>query len=114
MKRTAKGNASTPADKRIYLHVVGTSDTQKNEPPAGDFFYDSRWKVGRVLDDAAKRLTVENINNRGGEETKLRMFHVESGEFLEFSDALGSAANGKVRSGGTIVLLRGAGVVLGK
>ncbi|RJE27388.1 Zinc finger protein [Aspergillus sclerotialis] len=114
MKKSAKGNASVPADRRIYLHVVGTSDTQKAEPPAGDFFYDSRWKVGRVLDDAAKRLAVENINNRGGEETRLRIFHVESGEFLEFSDALGSAANGKVKSGGTIVLLRGAGVVLGK
>lgn len=115
MKRSAKGDASVPADRRIYLHVVGTSDTQKTEPPAGDFFYDSRWKVGRVLDDAAKRLAVENINNRGGgEEKRLRIFHVESGEFLEFSDALGSAGSGKVKSGGTIVLLRGAGVVLGK
>lgn len=115
MKKSAKGDASVPADRRVYLHVVGTADTQKTEPPAGDFYYDSRWKVGRVLDDAARRLGVENMNNRtGGEEKRLRVFHVESGEFLEFSDALGAAGNGKVRSGGTIVLLRGAGVVLGK
>lgn len=112
MKRSAKGDASVPADKRLYLHTVGTADTQAAEPPAGDFYFDSRWKVGRVLDDAARRLHVENLNNRAdGEEAKLRIFHVESGDFLQFSDAIGA---GKVKQGDTIVLLRGAGVVLAK
>lgn len=112
MKRSAKGETSVPADKRLYLHTVGTADTQAAEPPAGDFYFDSRWKVGRVLDDAARRLHVENLNNRvGGEEARLRIFHVESGDFLEFSDAIGA---GKVKQGDTIVLLRGAGVVLEK
>jgi predicted nucleic acid binding AN1-type Zn finger protein len=110
MKRTAKGDASVPVDRRIYLHVVGTSDrpTTNNEPPMGDFFYDARWKVGRVLDDAARKLRIENVNNRGGgEEARLRVFHVEAGKFLEFADAIGD-----VTSGHTIVLLRGAGVLL--
>ena len=112
IKRTAKGDASVPADRRLYLHVVGTSDTQKTEPPEGNFYFDSRWKVGRVLDDSARRLHVENLNNRGGgEEARLRVFHVETGEFLEFSDGIGA---GKVKNGHTIVLLRGAGVLLGK
>jgi hypothetical protein len=112
MKRSAKGDAGVPADKRLYLHVVGTADTQAAEPPAGDFYWDSRWKVGRVLDDAARRLKVENLNNRGGgEEARLRIFHVESGDFLEFSDTIGG---GKLKSGDTIVLLRGAGLVLEK
>ncbi|OJJ33174.1 hypothetical protein ASPWEDRAFT_114591 [Aspergillus wentii DTO 134E9] len=111
MKRSAKGDAGVPADKRLYLHVVGTSDTQASDPPRGDFFYDSRWKVGRVLDDAARRLHVENLNNRVGEDGRLRLFHVESGEFLEFSDAIGME---KVKQGNTIVMLRGAGVMLGK
>lgn len=111
MKRTAKGDAGVPADKRLYLHVVGTADTQAAEPPAGDFYYDSRWKIGRVLDDAARKLRVENLNNRsGGEEARLRFFHVDSGEFLEFADVVGA----KAKSGDTIVLLRGAGVVLEK
>ncbi|KAJ5329109.1 hypothetical protein N7452_009499 [Penicillium brevicompactum] len=111
LKRSAKGDASVPADKRLYLHTVGTAETQVAEPPSGDFFFDSRWKVGRVLDDAAKKLRVENLNNRvGGEDAKLRIFHVESGEFLEFSDSIGA---GKVKQGDTIVLLRGAGAVLG-
>ncbi|KAL4812657.1 hypothetical protein BDW67DRAFT_121027 [Aspergillus spinulosporus] len=111
MKKAAKGDASVPADKRIYLHVVGTSETQGTDPPNGDFWFDSRWKVGRILDDAARRLGVENLNNRVGEEARLRIFHVESGEFLEFSEALGG---GKVKTGDTIVMLRGAGVILGK
>ncbi|KAF7522588.1 hypothetical protein PCG10_007307 [Penicillium crustosum] len=111
LKRSAKGDASIPADKRLYLHTVGTAETQAAEPPAGDFFFDSRWKVGRVLDDAAKKLRVQNLNNRvDGEDSKLRVFHVESGEFLEFSEAIGA---GKVKQGDTIVLLRGAGAVLG-
>lgn len=111
LKRSAKGDASIPVDKRLYLHAVGTVETQAAEPPAGDFFFDSRWKVGRVLDDAAKKLRVQNLNNRvDGEDSKLRVFHVESGEFLEFSEALGA---GKVKQGDTIVLLRGAGAVLG-
>ncbi|KAL4965342.1 AN1-type zinc finger protein [Aspergillus stella-maris] len=111
IKKSAKGDQSVPADKRVYLHVVGTSETQGVDPPNGDFWFDSRWKIGRVLDDAAKRLGVENMNNRAGEEARLRVFHVESGEFLEFSDAVGG---GKIKTGDTVVLLRGAGVMLGK
>ncbi|KNG81626.1 AN1 zinc finger protein [Aspergillus nomiae NRRL 13137] len=111
LKKSAKGDANVPADKRLYLHVVGTSDTQRVDPPKGDFYFDSRWKVGRVLDDAARRLRIENVNNRAEEKERLRIFHVESGEFLEFSDALGA---GKLQSGHTIVLMRGAGVMLGK
>ncbi|KAI2703583.1 hypothetical protein CBS147333_6816 [Penicillium roqueforti] len=111
LKRSAKGDASVPVEKRLYLHAVGTAETQAAEPPAGDFFFDSRWKVGRVLDDAAKKLRVQNFNNRVDEEnSRLRIFHVESGEFLEFSEAIGA---GKVKQGDTIVLLRGAGAVLG-
>ncbi|PWY77952.1 hypothetical protein BO83DRAFT_357429 [Aspergillus eucalypticola CBS 122712] len=112
MKRTAKGENNIPNDKRIYLHVVGTSETTNKpatDPPRGDFFFDERWKVGRVLDDAARRLQVENVNNRGGgEEEKLRVFHVEGGVFLEFGESVGA----KVKSGDTVVLLRGAGVIL--
>ncbi|KAL3475290.1 hypothetical protein BJX99DRAFT_229967 [Aspergillus californicus] len=111
LKKAAKGDTGVPADKRVYLHVVGTSETQQGDPPNGNFWFDARWKFGRVLDDAAKRLKVENVNNRAAEEARLRLFHVESGEFLEFSDVLGG---GKVRSGDTIVMLRGAGVMLGK
>ncbi|KAL4803948.1 hypothetical protein BDV18DRAFT_33627 [Aspergillus unguis] len=110
LKKSAKGDASVPADKRVYLHVVGTSETQGVDPPNGDFWFDSRWKIGRVLDNAAKRLMVENMNHQVGEEERLRVFHVESGEFLEFSAVTGE----KTKSGDTVVLLRGAGVMLGK
>ena len=112
MKRSAKGDANVPVDKRVYLAVVGTSEKTTraaSDPPRGEFWYDERWKVGRVLDDAARRLQVENMNNRGGgEEERLRVFHVEGGVFLEFGDTIGE----KVKSGDTVVLLRGAGVIL--
>ena len=62
--------------------------------------------MGRVLDAAAKTLQVENVNNRGGgEEERLRVFHVEMGRLLEFGEKVGDVCV----SGNTVVLLRGVG-----
>jgi hypothetical protein len=106
LKRQAKGEASIPADKRVYLHVEASADTTKAKFPTGKFFYNKEWTVGRVLDVAAKALQVQNVNNRGGgEEEKLRVFHVEGGRLLKFSEKIGEATG----SGNMIVLLRGVG-----
>lgn len=106
LKRTAKGDANVPAEKRIYLHVEASADTTKAKFPTGKFFYNSDWTVGRVLDMAAKALQVQNVNNRGGgEEEKLRVFHVEGGRLLGFSEKIGAPCT----SGNMIVLLRGVG-----
>ncbi|KAI9754342.1 MAG: putative serine/threonine-protein kinase iks1 [Chaenotheca gracillima] len=106
LKRTAKGDASIPATSRIYLHVEASADTTTAKYPSGAFFYNTAWSVGRVLDAAAKALQVENVNNRGGgEEDRLRVFHVEGGRLLGFGEKLGSCTV----SGNTIVLLRGVG-----
>jgi hypothetical protein len=106
LKRAAKGEASIPTDKRIYLHVEASADTTKAKFPTGKFFYNAEWTVGRVLDVAAKALQVQNVNNRGGgEEEKLRVFHVEGGRLLKFSEKIGEG----VKSGNMIVLLRGVG-----
>jgi hypothetical protein len=106
MKKTAKGDASVPRDKRIYLTVEASADTTKAKHPTGKFYYNKDWTVGRVLDMAAKSLQVENVNNRGGgEEEKLRVFHVEGGRLLKFSEKIGTPC----ASGNTIVLLRGVG-----
>jgi hypothetical protein len=106
LKRTAKGEASVPPDKRVYLHVEASADTTKAKYPTGKFFYNKEWTVGRVLDMAAKSLQVQNVNNRGGgEEEKLRVFHVEGGRLLKFSEKIGEPC----RSGNMIVLLRGVG-----
>ncbi|KAF2275730.1 uncharacterized protein EI97DRAFT_434140 [Westerdykella ornata] len=106
LKRTAKGDASIPQEKRVYLYVEASADTTKAKYPTGKFFYNKEWTVGRVLDMAAKALQVENVNNRGGgEEEKLRVFHVEGGRLLKFSEKIGEpCANGNM-----IVLLRGVG-----
>jgi hypothetical protein len=106
LKKTAKGDASIPQDKRVYLHVEASADTTRSKYPTGKFYYNKDWTVGRVLDMAAKSLQVQNVNNRGGgEEEKLRVFHVEGGKLLKFSDKIGDPC----ASGNMIVLLRGVG-----
>ncbi|KAF2676008.1 hypothetical protein K458DRAFT_380673 [Lentithecium fluviatile CBS 122367] len=106
LKRTAKGDASVPQDKRVYLHVEASADTTKAKYPTGKFYYNKDWTVGRVLDMAAKSLQVQNVNNRGGgEEEKLRVFHVEGGRLLKFSEKIGEPC----QTGNMIVLLRGVG-----
>jgi AN1-type zinc finger protein 1 len=106
LKAAAKGDIKIPPEKRIYLHVEASADTTKAKFPTGKFFYSKEWTIGRVLDAAAKSLQVENVNNRANDEAlKLRVFHVEAGRLLEFSEKLGDV----VHTGNTIVLLRGVG-----
>ena len=57
-----------------------------------------------MLDAAARSLQVANLNNRGGgEEERLRVYHVEGGRVLDFAEKVGDA----LASGNTVVLLRG-------
>ena len=106
LKKIAKGDDKVPAEKRVYVRVEAEKSTCSAKLPNGAFFYSKEWSVGRVLDMAAKSLQVENVNNRGGGEAdKLRVFHIEGGRLLEYSEKLGTA----VQTGNTIVLLRGIG-----
>ena len=106
LKKTAKGDDKIPIEKRIYLHVEASSDTVTSKIPKGAFFYSSEYTIGRTLDLAAKSLQVSNVNNRSENELdKLRVFHVEGGRLMPFSEKLGQA----VQTGNTIVLLRGVG-----
>ncbi|GAM88356.1 hypothetical protein ANO11243_063890 [Dothideomycetidae sp. 11243] len=106
LKRAAKGDDKIPLEKRIFVHVEAEKQTLSSKLQSGKFFYNKEWSVGRILDMAAKSLQVQNLNNRGGgEEEKLRVFHVEGGRVLEYSEKLG----GSVQTGNTIVLLRGVG-----
>ncbi|MCJ1434620.1 hypothetical protein MMC27_003989 [Xylographa pallens] len=106
IRRSAKGDAKIPAEKRLYLHVEAEAATTSAKLPAGNFFYNKEWSVGRMLDEAAKGLQVQNVNNRGGgEEERLRVYHVQGGRLLEFGEKVGVG----LLSGNTIVLLRGVG-----
>ncbi|KAH6685959.1 AN1-like zinc finger protein [Plectosphaerella plurivora] len=106
LKKTAKGDDKLPVEKRVYVYVEAEAETAKAKFPKGEFFFSKDWVVGRVLDDAAKRLQVENVNNRSSDEMdKLRVFHVEGGRLLEFNEKVGSS----LVSGNTVVLLRGVG-----
>ncbi|KAI3342759.1 AN1-like zinc finger protein [Ustulina deusta] len=106
LKKTAKGDAKLPPEKRVYLYVEAEAETTTAKNYKGEFFYSKDWVTGRVLDAAAKSLQIENVNNQSSEERdKLRVFHVEGGRVLEFNEKVGSA----LASGNTIVLLRGIG-----
>lgn len=106
LKKTAKGDDKIPPEKRVYLFVEAEAATTESKFPKGDFFYSKDWVVGRVLDAAAKSLQIQNTNNASTDERdKLRVFHVEGGRLLEFSEKIGTS----LASGNTIVLLRGVG-----
>lgn len=106
LKRTAKGDAKVPVEKRIYLYVEAEANTTTSKLPKGEYWYNKEWSVGRMLDAAARNLQVENLNNHGGgEEEILRVFHVEAGRLLGFAEKVGDVC----ASGNTIVLLRGVG-----
>ncbi|KPI37469.1 AN1-type zinc finger protein 1 [Cyphellophora attinorum] len=107
MKAAAKGDEKVPSEKRVYLHVEAEKETTRAKMPQMALWFSSEWSVGKVLDDAAKRLQVANSNNTvDEEETRLRVFHVDDGRVLDFGEKLGKAG---VQSGHTIVLLRGVG-----
>lgn len=106
LKKTAKGDDKLPAEKRIYLHVEAEAASTTSKLPRSDLFFSSDWTIGRLLDDAAKKLQVANVNNRvETEEQRLRVYFVEGGRLLEFSEKVGTA----LVSGNTVVLLRGVG-----
>lgn len=109
LKRTAQGDAKVPVAQRVYVYIEAVSEgTTVQANPKGTAFYSGEWSVGKVLDAAAKSLGINNVNNRGGgEEERLRVFHVEGGRVLEFGEKLGQG----VKSGNTLVLLRGIGPV---
>lgn len=106
LKKTAKGDPALSPDKRIYLHVEAEAATTTSKLPKAELYFNADWSVGRMLDEAAKRLQVANVNNRvETEEQRLRVYHVEGGRLLEFSEKVGVG----VQSGNTVVLLRGVG-----
>ncbi|RDL39834.1 uncharacterized protein BP5553_04174 [Venustampulla echinocandica] len=106
LKKTAKGEAKIPPEKRVYIYVEAEAATTTSKLPSGEFYYSKDWVIGRVLDAAAKSLQVQNINNQGMDEaSKLRVFHVEGGRLLEFNEKVGDA----LVSGNRVVLLRGVG-----
>lgn len=106
LKKSARGDEKLPVEKRIYVYVEAEAETAKAKFPKGEFYYSKDWVVGRILDAAAKSLQVQNLNNQSADEQdKLRVFHVEGGRVLEYSEKLGAT----VQSGNTLVLLRGVG-----
>ncbi|EXJ91201.1 hypothetical protein A1O1_04310 [Capronia coronata CBS 617.96] len=106
LKKNAKGDDKLDPAKRVYLHVEAEAASTSSKLPSADLFFSQDWSVGRLLDEAAKRLQVANVNNRvDSEDQRLRVYHVEGGRLLEFSERVGKV----LINGNTVVLLRGVG-----
>lgn len=106
LKKECKGDDKVPAEKRVYLYVEAEKETARAKLPSAKLWFSEEWSVGRALDEAAKRLQVANMNHRvETEEQKLRVYHVEGGRLVEFSEKVGKV----LANSNTIVLLRGVG-----
>lgn len=105
MKKEATGDAKVPVEKRLYLHCSATDKVTKDgKPKEASMWFNEDWKIGRILDLVATKLGVENLNNSAQETDKiLRVYHIESGEVLEFSEKVSQ----RMISGNSVVLIRG-------
>ena len=105
LKQSATGDSKVPMEKRLYLHCSATDKVTKDgKPKEAAMWFNNEWKVGRILDLVAIKLGVENLNNSAqGTDKILRVYHVESGEVLEFSEKVSQ----RMLSGNSIVLVRG-------
>lgn len=108
LKQSATGDAKVPMEKRLYLHCSATDKVTKDgKPKEAAMWFNNEWKVGRILDLVATKLGVENLNNSAqGSDKILRVYHVESGEVLEFSEKISQ----RMLNGNSIVLVRGLDV----
>jgi len=108
LKQTATGDPKTPLPNRIYLHVSCTDKlTKDNLPKSAAMYFDSNWKIGKILDLVATKLNVENLNHVASEgEKRLFVYHVEGGGVLGFGDVVGKV----VKNGQSLVLVRGLDV----
>lgn len=103
LKLEARGDATLPEDKRVYITVRTDSLGQKYVPPTGKFFFNADSKVGKALDIVCSELGVRNNNISCTEVEQLRFFHIETGRFLEFRDQLKSVC----KSGDSLALYKG-------
>ncbi|KAK7208455.1 hypothetical protein BZA70DRAFT_287758 [Myxozyma melibiosi] len=120
LKANAKGDAAVQPANRIYLFVESnfsrststasssssvSSSSASPKTAKAEMWFGKDYAIGKVLDKAAARLQVPNQNSSKVEDKdRLRVFHVESGRVLEFSQKIGQAG---VKDGDTISLVKG-------
>ena len=104
LKRTAKGDAKVPMDQRIYLYIKPNLDTPVEQDRGTPFFYHKDWKIGRVLDMAAKELHVQNVNNKvEREEERLNLYRFRVKTPLDFGKEVGDVC----QNGFVLALFKG-------
>ncbi|KAK9248782.1 hypothetical protein V1506DRAFT_527725 [Lipomyces tetrasporus] len=104
LKQNAKGDAHVPLSNRVYVYVESNiPDTSKQ--PRAEMYFGKDYAIGKILDKSAHRLQVSNHNSSKSEDKdRLRIYHVESGRVLEFSEKLESC---NVKDGDTLAVVKG-------
>jgi len=103
IKMKATGDVSIPQDERIYLRVLLPFSSKERELP---MFFSKHWTVGKIIDKIAEAAKLRNGNNLNTD-TKLRLFHGNTGEILNLQDSLEHFETREeclVLSGSTVVI----------
>ncbi|KAK9458388.1 hypothetical protein V1511DRAFT_520123 [Dipodascopsis uninucleata] len=108
LKQRAKGDTQVPVANRLYVFVESEyARTLANGVKLGreKMFFGKDWPIGKVLDKAAIQLQISNLNSsRNDDKDRLRIYHVQGGRILEFSQRLNTC---KVKDGDTLVIVKG-------
>ncbi|KAK9375724.1 uncharacterized protein V1513DRAFT_441765 [Lipomyces chichibuensis] len=104
LKQNAKGDAHIQPANRVYVFVESNIPDSSKQPRV-EMYFGRDYSIGRILDRSAQRLQISNQNNsKNDDKDRLRLYHVEGGRVLEFSEKLESC---KVKDGDTLAVVKG-------
>ncbi|TPX68379.1 hypothetical protein SpCBS45565_g03186 [Spizellomyces sp. 'palustris'] len=107
MKMHAKGEKSVPLESRVYFRIYFPL-ASKIENQA--MFFHKDWTIGRLIDNIAAAVKIQNRNNTGHEDKNLNLFHGDTGGYLATDATLPSLISTKhLQSGQTLILERHQG-----
>ncbi|KND00068.1 uncharacterized protein SPPG_04409 [Spizellomyces punctatus DAOM BR117] len=107
MKMHAKGEKPVPLESRVYFRIYFPLES-KIENQA--MFFHKDWTIGRLIDNIAAAVKIQNMNNTGPEDKKLNLFHGDTGGHLATDATLSSLiSTRRLQSGQALILERHQG-----
>ncbi|KAH9504950.1 AN1-type zinc finger protein 1 [Bulinus truncatus] len=103
LKGKALGDQGIPQNERIYFNIFLPQEVKK--PPCA-LFFSKVWKIGRVIDVIADKVSITNRNNTSFEK-KLCLFHADTGVKLPTGQSLVEIMNTE-----DYLLLNGSSLIL--
>ncbi|KAJ3170650.1 AN1-type zinc finger protein 1 [Geranomyces variabilis] len=107
LKGTATGDKAVPLESRVFFRVLFPRESNQASQP---LFFHKDWTVGRAIDAIANHGKIINRNNEASPETRLSLYHGESGTIISttarFIDLM-AAPEKTVANGQKLILERG-------